>query len=262
MGDLPLPSDPVEVPRKKKRDKRAYVFTFLGVGAGFGSWGYFVINPSPSASFGSCLMLIALACCAIAFWEYFDWRPRMKAPFLILSLVILGIVGLRWVAFETRPSFAFIVPGVVVNNNSWDFIINHRGPKSSESVQMLFTDDDRQKALVSEHPKSLTPQDMNSYMRMLNYQEINPNEQGHIFALQFIWTPLVFDHEHYTIEITDREHRAIHQELQIERVNGKWSWATQITENGKPLLDCKDASFPYGSRAPIPCFPNVTSPGY
>lgn len=261
MDDLPLPSDPVKVPRKEKRAKRAYVFTFLGVGAGLGSWGYFVVNPSPSVYFGAGLIALALTCCAIAFWEYLDWSPRVKVPVLVCSLAILSVVSFRWIAFETRPSFTFMVPGIVANGNSWDFIVNHRGPKGSEAVQILFTDDDREKAVLAEHRQILTPQDINSYTRILNYPEVNPNGQGQIFALQFIWTPLILDHEHYTIEITDRHHGGIHQELQIERVNGKWFWATQITENGKRLLDCKDAGFPYGERAPIPCFPKFTNPG-
>lgn len=127
-------------------------------------------------------------------------------------------------------------------------------------MQILFIDDDRQKSILDKHPQRLTLEDLDSYEKMLNYPEINPNGQGHIFAPQFIWTPLILDHEHYTMEITDRDHRGIHQELQIERANGKWFWATQITENGKPLLDCKDAGFPYGSKAPIPCFPKVLNP--
>jgi hypothetical protein len=255
-------SDPAKAPGKEMRDKRAYFLTLLGFAAGLFSWGYFVIAPSPSIYFGSVLLAIALTFCAIAFWEYCDWRLRTKVSVLTPSLIILSTLGLQWVAFETRPSFAFIVPGVVLGNNSWDFIINHRGPKTSESVEILFTDDDKKKAVLSERPQGVTPQDISTYTKILNYPEVNPNGAGHFFALQFQWTPSIFDHEHYTMEITDRNHRNIHQELQIEFVNGESFWATQITENGKQLLDCKDAGFPYGSKAPIPCFPKVTGPGY
>jgi len=118
MDDLPLPSNPIKAPRKEKWDKRAYVFTLLGVAAGLFSWGYFVIAPSPSAYFGSGLIVLALTCCAIAFWEYFNWSPRIKVLVLVCLLIIFGVASFRWVAFETRPSFTFMVPGIVVNDNS------------------------------------------------------------------------------------------------------------------------------------------------
>jgi len=262
-SEIPLPSDPIQrKTTKEKKDKRARVFTFFGVGAGFASWGYFVIDPQPSIYFGACLLWLAIACFAVAFWDHFEWHIKLKLLVAIIGFAVLGIASMKWLVYEARPSFTFLVPGAVLNQNSWDFIVNHRGPKSSESVQILFTDDDKKKAILSEHPQSLTRQDINSYMQILNYPEINPNGQGQIFALQFMWTPLIFDHEHYTMEITDKDHQDIHQELQIERVNGKWFWATQITENGKPLLNCKDAGFPYGDKASIPCLPKVTNPGY
>lgn len=264
IDDLPLPSDPIRGSRKRRRDKLAYVFTLLGLAAAFSSWTYSVINPSPSRYLGSVLLVISLACCSIAFWEYFEWGLRVKIPVLIVSLVALGILGLRWVAFETRPSFTFMVPGVVFVPNTWDFIVNHRGPKCSNSVQILFTDKDRASAISNSHPQVVTPEDIGSYTRLLKYDQVCPNGHGQIFALQFQWTPLNLDHEHYSMEITDSSHGGIHEELQVERVNGKWFWATQITdsENKRTLLACKDPGFPYGEKSPVACFPKFTQGGY
>ncbi len=250
--------------RKQREDRDAYVLALVGVAAGLGSWGYFVVAPEPSAVLGYSLIVLALICSGIAFWIYVKWPNRFRVPVLVCSFIALGVVSFRWVGYETRPSFTFIVPGVVLGGNSWDFIVNHRGPKSSESVQILFTDDDRKKAILAEHPQLLTPRDINSYQRILEYPEVNPDGRGEIFALQFVWKPFIMDHEHYTMEITDKDHRGLHQELQIENVGGKWYWATQITdsERGERLLDCKDSGFPYGKRASIPCFPKITFPGH
>lgn len=263
--ELPLPSDPSHNRQaKEKRDKRARVFTFVGAGAGFAPWGYLVVNPTPSFPFGAVLLLLAIICVVIAFCEHFEGRKRFRIPASIILAAILGIASMKWLVYETRPSFSFLVPGAVFNGDAWDFIVNHRGPKSSESVQILFIDDDRRSALLAQRPRIVTSQDIDSYQRILEYPEVNPDGRGQVFALQFVWKPLVMDHEHYTMEITDNEHRDIHQELQIEKVDGKWYWATQIidSENKDKLLVCKDAGFPYGEKSPLACFPKFTDPGY
>ncbi|MGH9757729.1 MAG: hypothetical protein ACRD4M_08325 [Candidatus Acidiferrales bacterium] len=234
----------------------------MGIAIALLSWAYFVITPSPSSDFGLVLVIIAEICIGIALWQLIEWPTKVKVPVFVALLATTTALAHKWVTYETRPSFTFLVPAVVVNGNSWDFIVNHRGPKSSKSVQILFIDDDRRKAILTAHPQGLAPQDIESYQKILTYPEVDPDGRGQIFALQFIWTPLVLDHEHYTFEITDSEHWNIHQEVEVERVRGKWFWATQITdsENRRQLLNCRDVGFPYGSGTPIPCFPKVNDP--
>jgi hypothetical protein len=246
---------------RKQKEKFAKVFTFLGLAAGFGSWGYFVVAPNPSLVFGSLLLVCGFIFCTAAFWEYVEWGLKVKIPLLIVATITVGGAGFRWIRHITRPSFTLMIPGVVLNGDSWDFIINHRGPKTSESVQILFVDKDRQAAVLAAKPKSLTPEALNTYQRILNYPQVNPKGHGNIFAQQFIWTPLILDHEHYAIEITAKD-RNVHQDLRIERVQGKWVWASQIrdAETGEQLLNCKDPGFPYGPKASIRCFPDMTKP--
>jgi len=159
------------------------------------------------------------------------------------------------------PSFVFVVPGVVLNGNSWDFIVNHRGPQPSFHVEILFVDD-MKKEQTTRGKTSLTVDELSSYQIILRYPEIDPRGRGSIYATQFIWTPPVLDHERYAVDITWRERR-VHQKLQIERVEGKWLWATQVTdgESGKLLVDCKDIGFPYGPPKSKACFPEMLQPG-
>ena len=101
---------------------------------------------------------------------------------------------------------------------------------------------------------------LNSYQSVLKYPEINPGGRGSLFGLQFAWQPLVLEHEHFAADITAKD-RTLHQELQIEKVAGKWLWATQIKDRdtGKQILNCKDNGFPYGPTASTRCFPEMLS---
>jgi hypothetical protein len=249
---------------KGNPDRWTIVFGLIALAAGFGSWAYFAMNPEPNIYFGSTLVLLCLVLLAAAFWVHSEWKLKVKLALVLCGLAISGTAASRWILHVTRPSFVFITPGPVVAvrslNDSWDFIINHRGPKSSESVQVLFVDKDRQHDVL-QRSTTLSRQDLDSYERMLNIPEVNPKNRGNIFAEQFIWTPLVMDHEHYQIDITAKD-RTVHQELQIEKVNGAWLWATQITdrESGKRLVNCKDTGFPYGDNDAVPCQPIFSLP--
>lgn len=205
--------------------------------------------------FGLAAVVDAVVCCAFAFWEYFEWGVKVKEAVLAIVTIVSAYWGSHWVRYSTRPSFAFMAAAGVMNGNSWDFLINHRGPKSSESVQITFIDLDRRDAILSQHPAVLTPQDFNSYERILQYPEVNPHGRGQIFALQFMWTPLNLYHEHYTMEITERDRR-VHQELQIERANGRWVYATQIRdgETGSPL-DVQSCRIPIRRKSTGRLFP-------
>jgi len=151
-------------------------------------------------------------------------------------------------------------PGPWLNNNTWDFIIGHKGPKTSRSVEILFTDADKQREVL-QRSTFLSQQDIEKYQKILNYPEVNPKGRGHVFATQFLWTPLVPDHEHYTMQITASD-RTVHEEMQIERVNNKWLYAMDVTdwETKKILLSCKDSGFPNGPSAKNRCFPDATLP--
>ena len=242
-------------------ERKTKLLTLIGLAAGFGSWGYFVLAPDPNVYFGCTLIVLCYFFLAFAFWNFIGWKLKYRIAILLLAFAIAFATSYYWVRYITRPSFVFMVPGVVLNGNSWDFLINHRGPKTSESVQILFVDQDKQSEVLRSH-SSLSGADLDSYQRLITYPQINPMGRGQIFAQQFIWTPPVFDHEHYTIEITAKD-RSIHQDIQIERVQGKWLWATQVKdrETGKQLLNCKDDGFPYGDQAPVRCFPEMTEPG-
>jgi hypothetical protein len=248
-------------PERVTREKRTKVLTFLGLGAGFGSWGYFALAPEPNVFVGSALLLVCLGFLGTAFWEYSESILTIRVPVLLGGLLLSATGGYYWIHYLSRPSFVLMVPGVILNGNSWDFIINHRGPKSSESVEILFVDKEREQDALKRSPTYLSSEAIQTYQRILRFPEVNPNNRGNIFAKQFVWTPLVLDHEHYVIDITAKD-RTVHQELQIERVKDKWLWATQLTdrESGRQLLNCKDVDFPYGDKAPIRCFPEITQP--
>ncbi len=252
----------ISIQTKPTGRKIELVLTIIGLAVAFGSWGYFALEPAPNIYIGSGFLGVCFFLFGAAFWIHFDSLAAWRIMLLSVVGILLSIPYFHWIHQFSRPSFTFIVPGVVVNSDSWDFIVNHRGPNSSESVEILFIDLDRQKDVLRKSPLYLSPQNIDSYERILKYPEVNPNGRGQLFALQFIWTPPVLDHEHYTIDITAKD-RNIHQDLQVERVEGKWLWATQIkdSENGELLVNCKDPGFPYGPKAAIRCFPEMIRPG-
>jgi hypothetical protein len=195
----------------------------------------------------------------IRLWQW------LRLPWWTKTLLALAVAALfLWVAHRNilarlKPSFAFIVPGVVLNGDTWDFIANHRGPKSSSNVQVLFTDEDR-KDYVTHSRTSLTPADINSYQVLWTLPEVNPMGRGSIFAQQLIWKPFNLEHSHFTAEITWRD-GSVHEELQIARINEKWQYAMRISdrETGKNLVWCREKDFPSGDALPV-CFPEMTQP--
>ena len=239
--------------REKRRGKR---LTFLGIGIALASWGYFALAPDPSALLGCLLMLSAFCALVVAFWELVTWTLAAKIPVILVTFLVTAVGGYYWVNYITRPSFTFMVPGVWVNGKTWDFIVNHRGPKTSRSVEILFTDDDRKDTLKNR--TSISAADIQQYQQILNYPEVNPMGRGHIFATQFMWTPLLADHEHYSLHITATD-RTVHEELQVERVNDKWYYAVEVKdwETQNTLLSCKDPGFPYGELRNRKCFPEI-----
>jgi hypothetical protein len=180
----------------------------------------------------------------------------------------LGLLGVVWVTFlgaaghsikVAMPSFVFVVPGIWLNGDTWDFIINHRGTRTSYSVEILFVDKDRREYLTRTQ-KSLTPDDLNSYQMLLRLPEVNPKGRGSVFAKQFMWKPFSPLRSHFEAEITWRD-GSVHEEVEIAKIQDKWTYAISLTdrESGKSLLRCHDKEFPSTETLP-PCFPAVTLP--
>jgi hypothetical protein len=195
----------------------------------------------------------------IGLWQQLG-IPRWTKTVLVLAVAALfSWAAHRNIIERLKPSFAFIVPGVVLNGDEWDFIANHRGSKSSSNVQVLFTDEDR-KDYLTHSQTSLTPADINSYQVLWSLPEVNPMGRGSIFAQQLIWKPFNLEHSHFTAEITWRD-GSIHEELQIARINEKWQYAMRISdrETGKNLVWCRDKDFPSSDAVPV-CFPEMTQP--
>jgi hypothetical protein len=240
--------------------KQGKLFTYLGLGIALASWGYFAIASEPNVLFGCGLILLAFCSLAMAFWAFVGWTSRKKLAIVFCGLIIVGAGNYYWASYVSRPSFTYMVPGIWVNNNSWDFIVGHKGPKTSRSVEILFTDTDKQKEVLKGRT-SISPQDIETYQRILSLPEVNPKGRGHVFAQQFLWTPLVPDHEHYAMQITASD-RTVHEEAQIERVNDKWVYAMDVTdwETKKVLLSCTDPGFPNRPPAKGKCSPDQTLP--
>src|SRR5437899_168637 len=114
--------------REKRRGK---IFTFLGIGIALASWGYFALAPDPSAVFGCLLILFAFCAWVMAFWELVIWTLAAKVTVILVAFLVAGIGEYYWVRYITRPSFTFMVPGVWLDGKTWDFIVNHKGPKTS-----------------------------------------------------------------------------------------------------------------------------------
>ena len=201
---------------------------------------------------------IALGWCLFKVLKPFTWRLWQKSILIVLAPLLVGSFAYGNIRERLKPSFVFVVPGVVLNGDSWDFIVNHRGPKTSYSTQILFQDNDRFEYL-RRTKQNLTPQDLNSYQTLLSIPEVNPKGRGSIFAKQFRWRPFNFLNSHFTAEITWRDGGA-HEEIRIARVQDKWKYAISLDdkETGKNLFRCKDDGFPASDSLPS-CFPGINS---
>jgi hypothetical protein len=85
-----------------------------------------------------------------------------------IVLMLTGACIFLWLAHRNiierlRPSFVYISPSVLLNGDTWDFIANHRGSKSSFNVQVLFIDDDRKDYARTQ--TSFTPADTSTATR-------------------------------------------------------------------------------------------------
>ena len=220
--------------QQKTEKKRELSFFFIGLAIGLGSWGYPVLSPEPSVYVGSALVLIAQSFLIYGLWNVLG--GGFKKAVIVILLVAFVLVDYRLIKQSISPSFVFVVPGVWVNGDTWDFIVKHRGPKTVYNAKLTFTDEDRIRAF-SQHPQDAM------YVQ-LDFPEINPHKSG--VAKQFLWKPLIQDDEHYSVIIESRNTNFF-QILEIKMVDGKWVWATRITDlnrDHKLILECKDSTFP------------------
>ena len=82
-----------------------------------------------------------------------------------------------------------------------------------------------------------------------HYNEIDPQPVlGAMSRGQFPWRTPDPAHEHFSVLCSYRG-GSIHQDLRIERLDGRWVIATRVVDAGnqqRVLLHCKDQGFPDG----------------
>lgn len=193
------------------------------------------------------------------------YQHRVLPPWIMAFCSLAAIAVFSWIAHKNisdrlRPSFVYVVPGVVLNGDTWDFIANHRGPKSSEGVQVLLVDKDRANYLRSTS-REFSVADLNSYQVIWNLSEVNPMGRGSIFAKQLVWKPFSLADSHFSVDITWRDGN-VHEEIEIARVQDKWKYAMTVTDpdTSRTLLACQDDGFTSVKALPH-CFPAFTQPG-
>jgi hypothetical protein len=187
------------------------------------------------------------------FWWIEKTRTRR------ISSVVLFAVACSLSGYELCPvsSYFYVAPGGWVNNNTWDFILVHRGPDPCFKPEIVFVDEVTKREVLSS-TLSLTLPQINSYQQILTWDELDASDRGSMFATQFLWTPLNADHEHYSVVVDWRDGRLL-EDIKIERDRaGKWSYALKLDDGkGHVLNDCQDPGFP-GRRPTIPaCFPAI-----
>jgi hypothetical protein len=256
IAEKHLPVENTALPSVSKEsrwlEKWSWIVALVALASGLGVSGYLILAPTPNAIVGFVLISISLCVMALSLWFWLRWKPLSKTLACVLFLSLAGYFSMRWVRKVTQPSFAYIVPGVVLGSsakamNSWDFIVTHHGPKSSESVQVEFKDKDRAQQVFQSHPALLTEAMMNSFRLELNFGDVNPGGRGQLYAKQFQWTPASLDHEHYEIAISAKD-RNVAEDLEVEKVASGWTWYIRVKdrETGKQLFACKQGEFPYG----------------
>jgi hypothetical protein len=131
-----------------RKDRHGKILGILGVALTLTSTGYFALSPDPSLVFGCGLVFIGCFLIVIALWDVVEWPLTRKLSVALLFLALVAVGDYYWGTYVTRPSFTYVVPGVVINTNAWDFIVAHKGPKSSHSVEILFRDQDAMREVL------------------------------------------------------------------------------------------------------------------
>jgi hypothetical protein len=156
-----------------------------------------------------------------------------------------------------EPSFVYVVPGVWLNNSTWDLIVRHHGPNPVNNIEIVFDDQDRHK----EAARTGTPFNVNDIMKTLHFDEIDAVEG--VMAKQFPWTPLDPNSSTFSIAVTSRQGR-VDETLKIVGHDGKdWQFAIKVSDglSKNVLLHCRDPKLPASVEFPerLPrCFPDYT----
>lgn len=185
---------------------------------------------------------------------YWIGTPIRTVFLLLLCWVPLTSIGwLVWPKSQQNSkhaqSFAFVIPGVTTPDNSWIFIVAHRGPEPNMNVSVGFFD---------EAARRMPNTTLDRMMTVLHYPEVDPKGRGSLTALEFLWKPPFFEHEKYSITVTSRE-RTVDEQLEIEMVDAKWYEDIKVTDRDSKvvLLDCQDIGFPTPRNVTRSCFPDV-----
>ena len=145
---------------------------------------------------------------------------------------------------KSSRSFVLVAPGPLMNGNTWDFIVSHKGKQLVDSIDLMFEDIDKLDYLQHTTPQGVAVSP-NEYSMLIHIDRMYPKGRGSLFAKQFFWKPFSLEHGHYTIDISASTGR-FHQELYIEKVAGKWKYGSNVADRDKHeiIFACRDAGFP------------------
>jgi len=204
-------------------------------------------------------MAVAVGLVLYKLWKAVSWAVWEKVVAVSVTMIVFGYFASTSIRDRLRPSYVFVAPGVWLNNDTWYLLVNHRGPKTSSNVQILFQDADRGEYLRRTQ-QSLSADDLNSEQFLVNFPEINPLGRGSIFAQHFLWKPFSPQHSHFSATVTWRD-GGVNEEIEIVKIQGKWAYAMKVSdrETGKELIHCRDKDFPSNEVLPA-CFPDVSQP--
>lgn len=183
-------------------------------------------------------------------------------------------------AASPNPSFPFIFGAPFGDNNSptWKMLVKHYGPDTIYNCDLDFYDNDRkniENLWLSHHPDvSFPPPKLAGGDSQLNLHipEVDPIGK----PVNFDWTPLNRDGQHYTVSILCRGDDAqFAEEWEINRINGLLRTNITVTrtalalerhpERQREVFSCIDPKFssaPLVSKMPDTWPPKPVNLGY
>jgi hypothetical protein len=205
----------------------------------------------------------ALLFLGVAYFVWYRWRPKtvtVIAPSEQHETKDSVTVSKQ----PSLPSFVFACCAIVVNNNSWDFVLKHQGDKEIESIDVLFQDEHKLEAIRESTPPqaAVNPTDYSVFFSVFfHVDKMYPKGLGSLFAKQFIWKPDSLGHGKYSLNISASTGR-FHEDLYVESVGGEYTNAAKVQEIGTKavLFVCRDHDFPKALAPEIKgknnCFPD------
>jgi len=187
-----------------------------------------------------------------------------RPPTILFSIKLPDFAYLRTpqLARKASSSFVLVSPGVIVNNDSWDFFVIHKGSQKVESIDLMFVDADKLDRLQ----KTTTPGVVvlpQEYSVFLHIDQMFPKGRGSLFAKQFIWKPFNLEHGHYRADISASTGR-FHEDIFVEKVANNWKYAAKVTDTDTHDIRfvCRDNSFPVSVAPEIvakgKCWPEIS----